>query len=551
MIKGKNQEKKVYVVGHKNPDTDSICAAITYANLKRELTGEQYVARRAGKVNEETQYVLDRFGVEAPPLLATVKLQVKDMDIHRTQGISPDASIKDTWSLMKENHIKTLPVLSDDELLGVISTGDIAKSYMDVYDNEVLATAKTSYRNLCKTLDGQMLLGNEHARITKGKVTVGASTKDIMQEFIDKDDLVIVGNRFETQSCALDIDASCLVLCQNGEMSEELLERASEQEVTVISTPYDTYTVARLINQSIPVKYFMTSDDIVTVRLDNYVDDIKEKITNQKYRDFPVLNRKGQFEGFISRRRFLAVTKKQVILVDHNEKDQAVNGLDEAEVVEIIDHHRLGRMETSSPVFFRNQPVGSTSTIIANMYKEQGVRPNEVMAGLMCCAIMSDTLLFRSPTSTPLDETTAKDLAIIAGINMEETAGEMFHAGSNLEGKTAEEIFQQDFKQFTINNVVFGIGQINVLSNEELENVKELVEPYLPEAVVKNQLHMVYFMITNIFAEASELLCYGGQSREVAIDAFDLAEDTQVLWLEKVISRKKQLVPALLGSLQQ
>lgn len=437
---------KVYVIGHKNPDTDSICSAIAYANLKKEMTGEEYVARRAGQINEETHYVLDKFGVEAPGLLTNVKLQVKDMDIHRIDGVEPNVSIKDTWAKMKENNIKTIPVLKEDELVGVISTGDIATSYMDVYDNTVLSAARTQYKNIIKTLDGKLITGNEHGYFTKGKVTIGASNPDLMSEFIEKDDLVILGNRYESQACAVDIDVSCLVVCQGADVPEELIKKADEQSIVIISTPHDTYTAARLINQSIPVKHFMSKGPLITFRMGDYVEDIKGVMTKKKFRDFPILDRHGRFKGFISRRRFMDVSKKKVILVDHNEKSQAVDGIEEADIVEIIDHHRLGNIETMGPVFFRNQPVGCTATIICQMYEETGVKLNKTMAGLLCSAIISDTLLFRSPTCTAVDEKIAKKLAKIADIDMEEMAKEMFNAGSSLMGKSAEDICFQDFK---------------------------------------------------------------------------------------------------------
>ena len=317
--------EKVYVVGHKNPDTDSICSAIAYAHLKKEVTGNDYVAKRAGQINEETHYVLHRFGVKAPGLLTNVKMQVKDMDIHKIDGVEPNVSIRDTWIKMKENNIKTLPILKDDELEGVISTGDIATSYMEVYDNYTLSAAKTQYRNIIKTLDGTLITGNEHGYFTKGKVAIGASNPDLMAEFIAKDDLVILGNRYESQICALDMDVSCMVICQGASVSEEVIRRAEDQSIVIISTPHDTFTVARLINQSVPVKRFMTKAPLTTFDMSDYVEDIKEVMAKKKYRDFPILDRHGRFKGFISRRRFLSVSKKKVILVDHNEKSQAVD----------------------------------------------------------------------------------------------------------------------------------------------------------------------------------------------------------------------------------
>lgn len=546
-----NKTGKTYVIGHKNPDTDSICSAIAYAKLKEEITGEVYEAKRAGQINEETAYVLDRFGAEAPALLTDVKLQVKDLDIHKIEGVVPNASIRDTWEKMQTDSVKTIPVLKDDELIGVISTGDIAKSYMEVYDNRILSEAKTQYRNIVKTLDGMLVSGNEHGYFMNGKVTIAASGQDIMEEFIEKDDLVIVGNRNEAQACAVDIDASCLVLCQNASVSEELIHRAKEQSIVIIRTPHDTFTAARLINQSIPVKYFMSKGSLVTFRLNDYVDEIKEIMTKHKFRDFPILDRQGNFVGFISRRRFMGASKKRVILVDHNEKSQAVDGIEEADIIEIIDHHRLGNIETTGPVYFRNQPVGCTATIVYQMYEEACVQVDVQTAGLLCAAIISDTLLFRSPTCTALDEQTAKKLARIAGIDMEEVAKEMFNAGSCLKGKSAEDICFQDFKQFTVHDTAFGVGQINSMSREELEEIKEMLEPHLPKVLKAHNLEMIFFMLTDILDESTELLCCGNGARRYALSAFELPEDVDKIRLKGVVSRKKQLIPTLVETMQQ
>lgn len=545
------KSKKTYIVGHKNPDTDSICSAIAYAELKRRVTGNDYVAKRAGQINEETQYVLNKFKVEAPGLLKNVKLQVKDIDIHKLDGVDPNLSIRETWEKMKEMHVKTLPILKDGELLGVISTGDIATSYMDVYNNRELSAAKTKYKNIAKTLDGTLITGNGHGCFSTGKVTVGASNDELMKEFIQKDDLVILGNRPESQACAVNIDASCMVVCQDAEVSQELIKKAEEQSIVIISTPHDTYTVARLINQSIPVKHFMSKGPLVTFHMTDYVDDIREKMTKHKFRDFPILDRHGRFRGFISRRRFLNVQKKQVILVDHNEKSQAVDGIEEADIVEIIDHHRLGNIETMGPVFFRNQPVGCTATIITQMYEEAGEKITPTIAGLLCCAIISDTLLFRSPTCTPVDEKTAEKLAKIAKIDMKKISMEMFNAGSSLKGKSAKDILFQDFKQFTVNDTVFGVGQINSMNREELEEIKTMIEPQLSEELENENLGMIYFMLTDILSESTELLCCGQGAKDNIISAFDLPDDTERIILKGVVSRKKQLIPTLVASLQQ
>lgn len=547
---GKRKEK-IYVLGHKNPDTDSICSAIAYADLRQKVTGQVHEAKRAGHVNDETAYVLDRFGVEAPKLLTDVRLQVRDLDIHEMPGLKPNASIRDTWERMRQEQAKTLPIVKDDELVGVVSTGDIAKSYMDVYDSEILSKARTQYRNIVKTLDGTMITGNEHGYFMRGKVAIGASSPNLMEEFIEKDDLVILGDLEEAQACAVNIDASCMVICKDAEVSPKLIQKAKEQSIVIIQTPYDTFTTARLINQSIPVKFYMTSGPLTMFRMNDYVDDIKDIMAKKRFRDFPILDRHGRFKGFISRRRFLGASKKKVILVDHNERSQAVDGIEEAEIIEIIDHHRLGDIETVSPITFRNQPVGCTATIINQMYEENELEVPREIAGLLCGAIISDTLLFRSPTCTPLDERTAKKLAKISDIDLEQMAQEMFNAGSNLKGKSAEDICFQDFKQFTVNDTIFGVGQITSMSKEELAAIRDMMTEHLPKVLEAHNLNMIYFMLTDILAESTELLCVGTGARGIALRAFDLPDNAKSLILKGVVSRKKQLIPVLVEAMQQ
>ncbi len=545
--------KKVYVVGHKNPDTDSICSAIAYANLKMQIAEDKYrfVPMRAGMLNEETQYVLKRFGVEAPKLLGNVHLRVQDVDVNRMEGISSNMSIKEAWALMKERNVYTVAVTREEKLEGVISTQNIAMSYMDVYDNEILAKARTQYQNVVDVLDGEVVTGNPHAYFIKGKVAVAASSPDMMESYIEKDDLVILGNRYESQLCAIEMDASCLVICQGAQVSKTIKKLAEERDIVVITTPHDTFTVSRLINQSIPVKYFMDKDGLTIFNTTDYVENIKDIMTKKRTRDFPVIDKEGKFYGFISSRRLMDADKRRVILVDHNEKTQAVDGIDEAEILEIIDHHRLGSLETVGPVFFRNQPVGCTATIVYDMYKENGIVPDKTMASLLCSAIISDTLLFRSPTCTWIDRVAGEDLAKIAGIDMEELADHMFQAGSNLRGKSAEEICFQDFKHFTVGDVKFGVGQINSMNTEELSEIKERLIPYLEKAANTHRLDMVYFMLTNIVEESTELLCYGKRAKEQVIEAFDLPAETEDIHLEGVVSRKKQLIPTFVIHLQQ
>ncbi len=545
------KKKRIYVVGHKNPDTDSICSAIAYASLKKQISEDEYVAMRAGIPNEETQYVLSRFGVEAPRLLGNVHLRVQDVDVNRMPGISSHTSIKEAWALMKARNVYTVAVTKENKLEGVITTSDIAMSYMDVYDSHILANARTQYQNIANTLDGEVVIGNPHAYFIKGKVAVAASSPEMMESYIEKDDLVILGNRYESQLCAIELDASCLVICQGAQVSKTIQKMAEERDIVVIVTPHDTFTVSRLINQSIPVKHFMQQDGLTLFNTTDYVENIKDIMAKKRARDFAVLDKNGEFYGFISSRRLMDADKRKVILVDHNEKTQAVDGIDEAEILEIIDHHRLGSLETGGPVYFRNQPVGCTATIIYDMYKENGVQPDKTNAGLLCAAIISDTLLFRSPTCTWLDRAAAEDLARIAEVDMEELAQNMFQAGSNMKGKTAEEICFQDFKDFTVSDTKFGVGQVNSMNADELSEIKERVLPHLEHVANSRRLDMVFFMLTNIVEESTELLCYGKGAREQVLETFDLPSDTKEIYLPGVVSRKKQLIPAFVISLQQ
>lgn len=554
ILKKEEVKRKVYVVGHLNPDTDSICSAIAYANLKNHLPGASekiYEPRRAGQINEETQHVLKSFGLKPPKLLSNLRVQVKDVDLRKIEGVKTSVPIKRAWEIMKEEKMKTLPVTRDSKLEGLITVGDIATSYMDVHDSTVLSEARTQYRNISNAVDGRVLQGNHHGYFQEGKVAIAASGVAQMKALIEKDDLVIMGNVEELELCAVDINVSCMVICRAEKVEKEILKKAAEKEIVVIATPHDVFTTARLINQSIPVKYFMTKDHLVSFHMDEYVDDVREIMTKKKFRDFPILDAVGNFEGFISRRRLLKARKKQVILVDHNEKAQAVDGIDEAEVLEIIDHHRLSSIETMGPVFFRNQPVGCTGTIVYQMYQEEQVEIEPKMAGILCAAILSDTLMFRSPTCTPLDEAAARRLAEIAGIDVEEFAYEMFNAGSNLGNKTAEEICFLDFKQFQVGDTTFGVGQVNSMSATELGEIKKKVESYLDTARSNHGLNMIYLMLTNIVTESTELLCAGDSAREQIIAAYDMPLNDDALILKGVVSRKKQLLPTLVGALQQ
>ena len=552
--------RKTMVIGHRNPDTDSICSAICYANLKQAVTGEEYMPARAGHVNGETQFVLDYFGAEEPQLVEDVRTQVRDIEIRKTKGVADNISLKRAWNIMQENNVVTIPSVREDGTLeGLITVGDITKTYMNIYDSSILSKANTQYSNIIETLEAELIIGSAEAYFDQGKVLIAAANPDLMEFYIEPHDLVILGNRYESQLCAIEMGADCIIVCEGAAVSMTIKKIAQERGCTIIATTYDTYTAARLINQSMPISYFMTREHLITFNSDDYIDEIREVMASKRHRDFPILDKDGYYLGMISRRNLLGAKGKQVILVDHNEKNQAVAGIENAEILEIIDHHRLGTIQTMSPVFFRNQPLGCTATIIYQMYQEAGIKVEPKIAGLLCSAIVSDTLLFRSPTCTPVDEMAARALADIAGIDIEKYAMEMFSAGSNLKDKSDEEIFYQDFKRFTSGKVTIGVGQITSLNGGELDKLKGRMEAFMEKALENNGLDMIFFMLTNILTETTELICEGQGALQLAGKAFhqdiELLDEEglkePVLRLPGVVSRKKQLIPELMLAEQE
>jgi manganese-dependent inorganic pyrophosphatase len=543
-------ERKIWVIGHKNPDTDSICSAIAYANLKCKLEGNRFRAKRAGSINQETAFVLQYFGVDEPELVTDVGTQVRDVDFRRTEGITENLSLKKAWELMKAKGVVTLPILKKKRLLGVITIADIANSYMNVYDNNVISRAETPVKNLVETLEGTLVVGNGKAVIREGKVLIAAANPDLMENYIEPHDLVILGNRYESQLCAIEMNAGVIVVCEGAPVSVTIKKLAEEHGCIIVSTKYDTFTAARLINQSMPVGYFMTKDNLVCFQLDDPVEEISETMAKLRHRDFPILDAQGFYQGMISRRNLLGMKQKQIILVDHNERTQAADGVEHAEILEIIDHHRLGTIETMSPIFFRNQPVGCTATIIYQMYEQEKVPIDRKIAGLLCSAIISDTLLFRSPTCTEVDRVAAAKLATIAGINLEHFAQEMFTASSNFASKTPDQIFHQDFKEFVMGDYKVGIGQINSMNKKELDSMKPKMKEYLPQALGQHGVNLVLFMMTSIMDESSDLLMAGSGVEEVVEKAFGLTPQDGEVTIPGMVSRKKQMVPALTLVLQ-
>lgn len=554
-----NTERPVLITGHKNPDTDSICAAISYSRLKNKINNtDRYIPCRAGNPNAETSFVLEYFKVDAPLLLDNVKTQVSDIAYRKTPGVSKNMSLKQAYQMMRDGHVVTLPAVNQHGVLeGLITMSDIAKSYMNVYDSAIISTAETPFKNILETLEATLITGDANRNCQDGKVLIAAANPEMMNYYIEPHDIVILGNRAESQLSALDNGADCIIICEGANASPTIKALAEQNGMIIMVTSYDAYTAARLINQSIPISFFMTKEGILSFEEEDTVDEIKDVMAKKRHRDFPVISKDGRYLGMLSRRNLLGASGKQVIMVDHNELGQALDGMENAEILEIIDHHRLGTIQTLGPVYFRNQPLGCTSTIVYLMYQENKVEIDPQTAGLMMSAIISDTLLFRSPTCTKTDEMAGRALAEIAGVDIEKYAMEMFSAASDLKQKTDREIFYQDFKTFIAGNIHFGVSQVSSLNEEELLSLKPRLFHFAKEALGEENLDMAFVMLTNILKQDTLLLAVGHRADTLIQNAFLLepkkesfdfsGEEVEgfTAVLENVVSRKKQLIPPL------
>ena len=534
----------IYVTGHKNPDSDSICAAYSYAEFKN-LTGDtKAVPVRLGNVSQETQFVLDYFGAKAPELLKTVRLMVEDLNFDKINPVLPTLSLKAAWNVMKENNMKTLPVAdANNHLLGVLSVSNLTSCYMDMWDNTILSKSNTTLENILDTLSATACYINENLKTFPGKIVVSAMDPKSMVDHINAGDIAIVGDREEAQVALIDKKVSLMIVTGSHTPCENIITLARENGVTVIVTPHDSFTTSRLIVQSVPVEYVMAKENIVSFTNNDLVDDIKDAMAQTRFRSYPVIDENDRVLGMVARYHLISKHKKKVIQVDHNERGQSVDGLEDAEVLEIIDHHRVADIQTSNPIFFRNEPIGSTSTIVAKCFFERGLTPSKTAAGLLCSAIISDTLLFRSPTCTPQDEEICRRLAEIAGISsVEDYAKEMFKAGTSLKGKTVEQIFNQDYKPFSIEDIKVGIAQVNTMDIDGFMPLKEEMLAYMNEKAKESGLDMVMLLLTDIITEGSQVLVVGERS-DIAEKAFNVTLVDNTAFLPGVLSRKKQVVP--------
>ena len=544
--------KAIKVLGHRNPDTDSICSALAYSRLKNILDPEHPCKPcRAGLLNRETEFVLQYFNAPLPQLYTDVRPQIRDVDIRKSPAVDGEMSLRRAWMTMRDNDIDTLCVADEQGRLdGLITVKDVATANMDTLSPDSLAVARTSYQNVIDILDGTVLAGKIEGRYVEGRIVIGAGSAEQMERAINKGDIVIVGNRSQSQLTAIEMGAGCIVVSSNTKVSNIIRMLAEEQDCVIISTPKGSYGAGQMISQAAPIRHYMRREKLTTVTPDSLVEQTTKAMAEVRFRYFPVVDRDGKYLGVVSRRNMMNVHKKQMILVDHNEKSQAVEGLEDAEILEIIDHHRIGSFETEGPVYFRNVPVGCTCTIVYQMYQENGVDPDRSTAGLMLSAILSDTLMFRSPTCTPVDERSARELARLAEVDLEEYADAMFEAGGDITGRTAADIFNGDYKIFDSGEIRFGVGQASYMTEKNRKASQALVGPYLPNALEKQGLDFLFYMFTDVRSSTTELLMAGEGAAALVEQAFGVQITDGLAVLPGVVSRKKQMIPALLGAIK-
>lgn len=535
----------IYVIGHKNPDTDSICAAIAYANLKRIQGNNNVIACRAGELNAETRYVLDYFKVAEPVFLPDIHTRVKDLISGPVVTINPDVPLYEAWILMKNEGVKTLPVADDNmHLQGLITVGDLAEKYMDDSVQRDLASLHVRVQHVLKTLSGTLINGSADDEL-KGSLVIGAMHWETMSKTLLKGSVILMGNREKGQLAAIEAGASCLILTNGAGLTPSIEKEVIEKDVTVISVPMDTFSAARMILMSTPVKNIMRTENLVVFEDEDLIDEAKKVMLETRFRNYPVVDQQNRVIGSIARYHILGSSKKQVILVDHNELGQAVKGIEEAQIIEVVDHHRVGGIQTGEPILFRNEPVGSTCTLAAKSYFEQGVDLSPEIAGILCAAILSDTVIFKSPTCTQIDIDIAEKLAHIAGINAQEFGISMFKQSSSLSKMEPSQVIKTDLKEFAMGEITLGIGQVSAMGIEELPDIKQCLLNEMESIRKQDGFEFVLLMVTDLLSEATTLLI-SGQKPEKISEAFGIETTENQMFLPGVLSRKKQVVPPLM-----
>ena len=535
--------KPVYTIGHRNPDTDSIYSAIGYAYLKKEL-GENVVAARAGQINAETRYALEHFKVEAPKLILDLYPRVKDIMLDCRTVVRETDSLRHLGEVMRANDLRSVPVTDEaNELVGIVTVSDLAQRYFKELNMQNLAESAVTFRDIIRVIDGEVIVSGDEGALVKGNVRIAAGSPHTIKNIVKTGDVVLIGDRLsETILDCIHQGISCLIVTDGGRISADVVEAAEALHMLIVSTPYDTYTSARLINQCVPVSRIMQTKLTCFKPLD-MLSDIKGTIEESKFRNYPVIEN-DQLVGIVSRDQLMIPEREKVILVDHNERGQAVEGIEEAQILEIIDHHRLGGIQTSEPIFTHQEPVGCTGTIVANMFWHRDAAMPAAIAGLLLSAIISDTVLFKSPTCTEYDKKTAEKLARIAQVDLQKYGMDMLKAGSGIGDMTPAEIAKNDMKEFQIGDYRVIVSQLSVMDTAEVMALKEQLLASMRSICEKEGFDLSLLMVTNILDESTELL-YVGAPKTLIGEAFQKDASGDSIYLPGVMSRKKQVIPPL------
>ena len=538
----------VYITGHKNPDTDSIMSAIAYADLKNRLGEVKAIPIRLGKLNPESKFVLDYFGLEPPRLKESIKLQVKDLDIDTGNIIDPSIAIRSAWDIFQKGDANSLSVVdADGKIVGIASLSNITRAYMDVWDDKILGRSKTPIDNIIDVLAARIIYLPDDPRAYDGKMTVFAMNDDKganLEDIFVEGDIVSSGNRDDYYEYLLNKKIGLLILTHGAFMTEDMIELAKKNKVTVLSTEYNSFMTARLLPMTIPVSHVMTKENLIYFTTEDNLDTVRDAMAKSRFRSYPVVDSSERIVGSVSRYHLISSAKKKLILVDHNERNQSIDDIEEAEIQEIIDHHRVANILTTGPVFFRAEPVGSTATIISEMYLESGIRPSKQIAGILCAAMISDTLLFRSPTTTETDRRILDRMSKIADLNPEAFADKMFRAATSLKGKSAGDLVEGDVKTFNIAGEDFRVGQVMTMNPEELIPIMEDLKDLMDKKIKAKNESTFVLVLTDIFNERSELLVVGDHFESIKEEFGELTEKGTIN-APGVLSRKKQVIPRI------
>ena len=536
--------KNIYVIGHRNPDTDSICSAIAYANLKRTMGAENVVAARAGSINKETKYALDYFKAQAPQLVSDIYPRVSDITINVTEKVKTTDNLRTLGIAMKEAGLRSVPVVDeDDNLVGMASVSDLAKAYFQEITLDSVSASGASIIDIEKVIEANVLVkGDDTAKIT-GDIKVIASCIERAASTIKAGEIVIIGNRpQDAYDKCIDLGVSCMIITSGAEVSAEIIAKAQAKNVIVLTTAFDTYSTARLISQCAPVSSIMTKN-VVSFKPTDMISDVKGILETNEYRNYPVVEN-GKLVGIVSKDKFMMPEKQAVILTDHNELGQAVEGIESGKIVEVIDHHRFGGLQTSDPIFINVRPVGCTCTIVTNMYQQYGVEIPQQIAGLLMSAIISDTVLFKSPTCTQADKDAVEYLAKIAGVDYKEYGLAMLKAGADIGDMTPADIVKNDSKEFQIGNYPMLISQLSVMDTDQVMAMQDEILANMAQVCEKEGYAMSIVIVTDIINEGSYLL-FSGEPKNLIGEAFKQDASKSVMYLPGVMSRKKQIIPPL------